>query len=239
MVLSLRLLLAGATSALAIPVSSSSPSSTPTDDITSSPLGRRDTAASTGSHNGFYYSFWTDGGGEVDYANGDDGSYTVAWRNCSSFFGGKGWNPGLEDRNITFAADTFEPEGNGYLSVYGWSKAPRVEYYVVENWGSYDPTSGFNPALRRATIEVDGGTYHLGMQRIVQMTTQPDAVITQVWSVRDRDDRRAAGTVTMKAHFDAWREKLGIKIGTLDFQIVSTEGYRSSGEAEVSVEKSG
>jgi endo-1,4-beta-xylanase len=41
----------------------------------------------------------------------------------------------------------------------------------------------------------------------------------------------------MKKHFDAWREKLGVQIGSLDHQIVATEGYKSSGEAEVSVSK--
>jgi endo-1,4-beta-xylanase len=54
----------------------------------------RSTPSSTGYHNGYYYSFWTDGGGDVTYTNGNGGSYNVRWSNVGNFVGGKGWNPG-------------------------------------------------------------------------------------------------------------------------------------------------
>jgi endo-1,4-beta-xylanase len=57
-------------------------------------LLERSTPSSTGWSNGYYYSFWTDGGGDVTYTNGAGGSYTVQWRNVGNFVGGKGWNPG-------------------------------------------------------------------------------------------------------------------------------------------------
>jgi len=45
-----------------------------------------------------------------------------------------------------------------YLSVYGWTRSPLIEYYVVEAFGSYNPSSG---AQRRGTIQSDGGTYDI------------------------------------------------------------------------------
>ena len=57
-------------------------------------LVTRSTPSSTGYHNGYYYSFWTDGGGDVNYVNGNGGSYSVQWSNVGNFVGGKGWNPG-------------------------------------------------------------------------------------------------------------------------------------------------
>ena len=42
-------------------------------------MGRAGTASSTGTNNGFYYSFWTDGGADVTYTNGAGGQYSVQW----------------------------------------------------------------------------------------------------------------------------------------------------------------
>jgi endo-1,4-beta-xylanase len=55
---------------------------------------RQSTPSSTGTHNGYYYSWWTDGGSQVTYTNGAGGSYSVNWQSGGNFVGGKGWNPG-------------------------------------------------------------------------------------------------------------------------------------------------
>jgi endo-1,4-beta-xylanase len=57
-------------------------------------LMSRSTPSSTGTNNGYYYSFWTDGGADVTYTNGAGGSYSVTWGTGGNFVGGKGWNPG-------------------------------------------------------------------------------------------------------------------------------------------------
>lgn len=57
-------------------------------------LSRSGTASSTGTNNGYYYSFWTDGGAAVTYTNKAGGEYSVTWGNGGNFVGGKGWNPG-------------------------------------------------------------------------------------------------------------------------------------------------
>ncbi|KAK0618831.1 endo-beta-1,4-xylanase [Immersiella caudata] len=202
-------------------------------------LKSRVTAVGNGQHDGFFYNFWTDGIGQVTYQNKARGSYSVEWEDCSNFFGGKGWNPGRVDRNITFSG-TFNADKNAYLSVYGWTTSPRVEYYVIENWGSYDPTlqfaGGAQNGKQGGTMKVDGGGYTLGSTRQVLMTPiGGDNIVTRVYSVRSAEDRRASGTVSMKAHFDAWKEKLGVNFGKMEFQIVATEGYQSSGAAEIIV----
>jgi endo-1,4-beta-xylanase len=55
---------------------------------------RAGTPSSTGTNNGYYYSWWTDGGSDVTYTNGPGGQYSVVWSSGGNFVGGKGWNPG-------------------------------------------------------------------------------------------------------------------------------------------------
>lgn len=52
------------------------------------------TSSSTGTSNGYYYSFWTDTSSIVTYTNGDSGTYSVTWDGTGNFVGGKGWSTG-------------------------------------------------------------------------------------------------------------------------------------------------
>jgi endo-1,4-beta-xylanase len=55
---------------------------------------RQSTPSATGTHNGYYYSWWTDGASPVTYTNGAGGAYSVKWQSGGNFVGGKGWMPG-------------------------------------------------------------------------------------------------------------------------------------------------
>lgn len=55
---------------------------------------RGGTPNSSGTNNGFYYSWWSDGGAEATYENGEAGSYSMTWQTGGNVVGGKGWSPG-------------------------------------------------------------------------------------------------------------------------------------------------
>ncbi|KAG8818325.1 hypothetical protein FRB91_009675 [Serendipita sp. 411] len=203
------------------------------DTETKDLVARAGTPSSTGTHNGFYYSFWTDGAGTVTYTNGAAGSYSVQWSgNAGNWVGGKGWNPGSA-QTISYTAN-YNPNGNSYLAVYGWTTSPLIEYYIVESYGTWNPSSG---GTRKGSVTSDGGTYDiLTTQRVNQPSIQGTATFTQFWSVRT--SKRTGGTVTIANHFNAWKA-LGMNLGTHNYQIMATEGYQSSGSATVTVSAGG
>lgn len=55
---------------------------------------RQVTPNEEGVHDGYFFSWWSDGQSPVTYTNGPGGSYSVQWQSGGNLVGGKGWNPG-------------------------------------------------------------------------------------------------------------------------------------------------
>ncbi|WP_322113805.1 glycoside hydrolase family 11 protein [Marinimicrobium sp. C6131] len=190
----------------------------------------------TGTNGGYYYTHWTDGGGSACMTLGSEGNYSYEWSNTGNFVGGKGWSTGASNRIIGYNAGNYSPSGNSYLTLYGWSTNPLVEYYVVDSWGSWRPPGGTSVG----TVSTDGGTYDLyRTQRVNQPSIEGNTTFYQYWSVRT--SKRPQGdnnTITFQNHVDAWANQ-GWNLGTHNYQVMATEGYESSGSSNVSVWESG
>ncbi|RYP51860.1 hypothetical protein DL770_011028 [Monosporascus sp. CRB-9-2] len=137
---------------------------------TGSPLDKRQfIIAPNGTHDGYFYLWWTDGGSELTYTNEAGGQYS-------------------------------------YLAVYGWTRDPLVEYYVLENFGTYDPRS---QGKKMGSVSCNGGQYELYQK---QRLSSPGGWAPQYWSIN----------------------RMGL--GSHDFMIVAVEGYWSSGQATIRVD---
>jgi endo-1,4-beta-xylanase len=187
----------------------------------------------TGTHGGYYYSYWKDGG-TVTMNLGNNGNYSVNWSlgNQYNFVGGKGWSTGSSSRTVNYNCGVWSPNGNAYLCLYGWTTNPLIEYYVVDSWGSWRP-----PGVGSSgTVSSNGGTYDLyRAQRVNKPSIIGNATFWQNWSVRQ--SKRGTGSnvaITFQNHVNAWNSK-GWGMGAHNYQIMATEGFQSSGSSNLTV----
>lgn len=188
---------------------------------------------SIGTHGGYDYEFWKDNGGSGSMTLNSGGAFSASWSNVNNilFRKGKKFNETqthqqIGNMSITYGAN-YQPNGNSYLTVYGWSVDPLVEFYIVDSWGNWRPPGSSS----KGQITVDGGTYDIyETTRYNQPSIKGTATFKQYWSVRTT--KRTSGTISVSQHFNAW-EARGMPMGKMYEVALTVEGYQSSGTADV------
>lgn len=197
----------------------------------------------------YYSTNWSDGTAKAKYTNGAGGLFSVTWSGNKAISSvGKGGiqvvlgtmtillpNSGNTDCFSTRAvaySGTFQPNGNAYLTIYGWTTNPLVEYYIVESYGNHKPSDNAE-AQMKGNLTSDGGTYEIMTKmRVNKPSIQGTATFPQFWSIRT--SKLVGGTVTTGNHFAAWKAA-GWKMGNHNYMVVAVEGQDSNGTATITV----
>ncbi len=197
-----------------------------------------------GTVDGYDYELWNQyGQGTATMDVGSNGAFTCSWsgiENCLFRTGKKlGSTQSYEDYNgiyLDYDVD-YEPRGNSYMCVYGWTENPTVEYYIVEAWGSWRPPGATNSL---GTVEANGNKYDIyRTERVNQPSIHGTETFYQYWSVRQDNpavnnaNTHIEGRISVSKHFAAW-EAAGLDMGGTMYEVaLNVEGYQSNGSASV------
>lgn len=197
-----------------------------------------------GNKDGYDYELWNQWGqGSATMQVGSNGAFSCSWsgiENCLFRTGKKlektkkysEYNGMYIDYDVEY-----EPKGNSYMCVYGWTENPTVEYYIVEAWGSWRPPGATNSL---GTVEANGNKYDIYKTvRTNQPSIHGTETFEQYWSVRQDNPaqnnvkKEIKGRISVSKHFEAW-EKAGLDMnGTMYEVALNIEGYQSNGSANV------
>ncbi len=195
------------------------------------------TSNSTGNHGGYYYTFWKDSG-NASMNLLDGGRYQSSWNNgTNNWVGGKGWNPGSNSRVINYSGYYgVNNSQNSFLALYGWTRSPLIEYYIIESYGSYNPAN-CSGGVSYGSFQSDGATYDVRRcQRVNQPSIDGTQTFYQYYSVRNpkKGFGNISGTITFQNHVNFWASR-GLNLGNHNYQVMATEGYQSSGSSDILV----
>ena len=194
----------------------------------------------TGSADGYDYELWKDEGDTTFNVEPGGGTFSCEWSNINNalFRRGKKYDctqtyKDLGNITVDYGVD-YDPIGNSYMCVYGWTRDPLIEFYIVESWGSWRPPGA---PMALGTVTVDGGTYDIyKTTRYEQPSIDGTQTFDQYWSVRqskpEGDGTKIEGTISVSKHFDAWA-KCRLELGNMYEVALTIEGYQSQGQATI------
>ena len=185
-----------------------------------------------GTKDGFSYELWKDYGNTSMQLTGG-ATFSCEWNNIGNalFRMGRKWDcTKTWDQLGAIVFDysvNYQPNGNSYLCIYGWTRSPLIEWYIVDSWGSWRPPG----TQARGKISVDGQSYDIyTSDRINQPSIDGNTTFKQFWSVNT--NKRTTGKITVSDHFKAWTSN-GMQLGKMYEAALTVEGYQSSGKATV------
>lgn len=195
------------------------------------------TSQKMGTAGGYDYELWSQNGAgtatmKLNVSEENGGAFEVEWSGTINMLArtGKRWgsNSTVTVQNVGNITSEFDVEWSSsdnvkYVSVYGWGYfdqqdipsgfSNEIEYYIVQDRGSYNPTSG---GKKWGSAKIDGIDYDFyTTDRVQQPSLSGTSTFKQYWSIpSNTSQHRTKGTISISKHFKAWADA-GMKMGRL------------------------
>jgi len=192
------------------------------------------------------YELWNEGGNGGSATFYDDGSFNCQMTGAKDYLcrAGLSFNSDKTHTELGHMKADFKLVKSNlsgiqysYIGIYGWTREPLVEWYIVDNTGSdYMPgdwVAQGSSAKKHGVYDIDGAKYTVYEGDRTSYSIDGDnKYFKQYFSVRS--SKRDCGTIDITAHFKKW-EELGMKMGKMhEAKILgeagNSEGAKAKGE---------
>ncbi|ORX49961.1 concanavalin A-like lectin/glucanase [Piromyces finnis] len=188
-----------------------------------------------GSIGGIGYELWADSGNNsaTFYS---DGSFSCSFQNAKDYLCRSGLSfdstkthdqIGHIYADFKLVKQNIQNVDYSYVGIYGWTRSPLVEFYVVDNWLSQWRPGDWVGNKKHGDFVIDGATYTVYENTRYGPSIDGDTQFKQYFSIRQQ--ARDCGTIDITAHFQQW-EKLGMKLGKMhEAKVLGEAGSNGSG----------
>jgi len=195
----------------------------------------KETSNKVGSIGGIGYELWADGGNNsaTFYSDGSftcsfQGSKDYLCRTGLSFDSTKGHAQlGHMYADFKLVKQNIANVDYSYVGIYGWTRNPLVEFYIVDNWLSPSRPGDWVGNKNHGNFQIDGATYTVYENDRFGPSIDGNTQFKQYFSIRQ--SARDCGTIDITAHFEQW-EKLGMKMGNMhEAKVLGEAGSNGAG----------
>lgn len=174
-----------------------------------------------GYNKGYFWTIYKEGGwGRLRFPNANQygGNFEIEYKDNQDIVGGKGWSTGA-GRTINYNIGLLQGSYN-FVGVYGWTRSPLIEYYVVEKGN----ISGQN---QNRNFNANGKNYSFKKQ---VRSNAPSILGTRTFyqfiSQHGNAPTGSNQKVNMQAHINHWNKHGGQnKLSNFDYQVFGIESY--------------
>ncbi|KAG4100283.1 concanavalin A-like lectin/glucanase [Neocallimastix lanati (nom. inval.)] len=193
------------------------------------------TSNKVGSIGGVGYELWADSGNNsaTFYS---DGSFSCTFQNAKDYLCRSGLSfdstkthqqIGHMYADFKLVKQNIRNVDYSYIGIYGWTRNPLVEFYVVDNWLSQYRPGDWVGNKKHGDFTIDGARYTVYENTRYGPSIDGNTNFKQYFSIRQT--ARDCGTIDITAHFQQW-EKLGMTMGKMhEAKVLGEAGSNGAG----------